>query len=241
MATKNAAKAARKSGATKTATKKASSAAGKRTASKRAAAKRPARPSGAQAAPPPALLERVGLMELSGKPATIVGTDVTVGQRAPDFTAQVGVWPGKDLWEAVAPLAETAGKVRILAPVPSLDTNTCNIETRRFNEEAAGLGDDIAIIFVSTDLPVAQKRWCGAAGADRVRVVSDHMAVEFGERYGALMRERRWLRRAVFVVDRAGVVRYSAYMPRLSVEPDYPAVLEAARQALADGQGASAP
>jgi thiol peroxidase len=186
--------------------------------------------------------ERLGLMELSGKPATIVGADVAVGQPAPDFTAQVGVWPGKELWEEVRPLAETAGQVRILAAVPSLDTNTCNLETRRFNEEAAGLAGDIVIITVSTDLPVAQKRWCGAAGVERVRVVSDHMAVEFGVRYGALMKERRWLRRAVFVVDRAGVVRYAAYMPKLGVEPDYPAVLAAAREALGQpAPGAAAP
>jgi thiol peroxidase len=185
--------------------------------------------------------ERVGLMELSGKPATIVGADVAVGQPAPAFTAQVGVWPGKELWEEVRPLAETAGQVRILAAVPSLDTSTCNLETRRFNEEAAGLASDIVIITVSTDLPVAQKRWCGAAGVERVRVVSDHMAAQFGVAYGALMKERRWLRRAVFVVDRGGIVRYAAYMPKLGVEPDYPAVLAAAREALdqpAPGAGA---
>ena len=151
----------------------------------------------------------------------------------PDFTAQVGVWPGLDLWQEVQPLAATAGQVRILAAVPSLDTNTCNLETRRFNEEAAALSDDIVIITVSTDLPVAQKRWCGAAGVERVRVVSDHMETEFGVRYGALMKERRWLRRAVFVVDRAGRIVYAAYMPKLGEEPDYAAVLEAARQALA--------
>jgi thiol peroxidase len=198
-------------------------------AAKKTAAKRTARPAARAKAPQ----ERVGLMELSGKPATIVGDDVRVGQTAPDFTAQVGVWPGLDLWQEVQPLAATAGKVRILAAVPSLDTNTCNLETRRFNEEAAALSDDIIIITISTDLPVAQKRWCGAAGVDRVRVVSDHMETEFGVRYGALMKERRWLRRAVFVVDRAGQIVYAAYMPKLGEEPDYAAVLEAARQALA--------
>ncbi len=195
------------------------------TASKQAAAPRPApRP----ARPP----ERGGVMELSGKPATIVGRDARVGQRAPGFTAQVGFWPGRDLWQELDPLQETAGKVRILAAVPSLDTNTCNLETRRFNEEAAALGPDIHVITISTDLPVAQKRWCGAAGVERVYVVSDHMAVDFGVKYGALMKERRWLRRAVFVVDRVGKIVYAAYMPKLGEEPDYAAVLAAARQAL---------
>ncbi len=191
------------------------------TASKPAASPRPARPP-----------ERGGVMELSGKPATIVGRDARAGQRAPGFTAQVGYWPGKDLWQELDPLQETAGKVRILAAVPSLDTNTCNVETRRFNEEAAALGPDIHVITISTDLPVAQKRWCAAAGVERVYVVSDHMAVDFGVKYGALMKERRWLRRAVFVVDRAGKIVYAAYMPRLGEEPDYTAVLAAARQAL---------
>jgi thioredoxin-dependent peroxiredoxin len=226
MATKKAAKSSRKTRPAPRAAKKAAP------ARQRTAAKRPARAREAAVPSAPAVRERVGLMELSGKPATIVGDDVAVGQRAPEFTAQVGVWPGKDLWQTVAPLAETAGQVRILAAVPSLDTNTCNLETRRFNEEAAALADDIVIITVSTDLPVAQKRWCGAAGVERVRVVSDHMATEFGERYGTLMKERRWLRRAVFVVDREGALRYAAYMPKLGDEPDYPAVLAAAREAL---------
>jgi thioredoxin-dependent peroxiredoxin len=180
--------------------------------------------------------ERAGLIEVGGKPATVLGADVTVGQRAPDFISQVGVWPGRDLWQELSPLAETAGQVRILAAVPSLDTSTCSLETRRFNQEAAALADDIVIITISTDLPPAQKRWCGAEGVDRVRVVSDHMAVEFGVGYGTLIKERRYLRRAVFVVDREGVIRYADYMSKLSLEPDYPGVLAAARQALGAGR-----
>jgi thiol peroxidase len=174
---------------------------------------------------------RVGLMELSGKPATIVGDDVAVGQAAPRFTAQVGLWPGRDLWAEVDPLAATAGRVRILAPVPSLDTGTCDTETRRFNEEAAGLGDNVVVVTISADLPPSQKRWCGAAGVERVMVVSDHMNLEFGIKYGCLMAERRWLRRAVFVVDATDTVVYAAYMPKLGEQPDYGAVLVAARAA----------
>ena len=235
MATKKAAKAARKTKPIKTAAKKT-----RATTKKATAAKRPARAAKKPAAKAPAPLERFGLIEVGGRPATVIGTDVMVGQTAPAFTAQVGAWAGLDLWQAVAPLTATAGQVRILAAVPSLDTNTCNIETRRFNEEAAALADDIVIITISTDLPPSQKRWCGAAGVERVRVVSDHMAVEFGLRYGTLIKERRYLRRAVFVVDRDDVIVYAAYMPKLAEEPDYAAVLEAARQALAEPRGAIA-
>jgi thioredoxin-dependent peroxiredoxin len=179
--------------------------------------------------------ERVGLMELAGKPATIVGDDLQVGQAAPHFTSQVGLWPGKDLWAELDPLAATAGAVRILSAVPSLDTSTCDAETRRFNAEAAQLAPGIHIITISVDLPVAMKRWCGAAGVDRVYAVSDHMAAEFGVKYGTLMKERRWLRRAVFVVDGHDVLRYVAYMPKLGDQPDYDQVLAAARGLLAQG------
>jgi thiol peroxidase len=177
--------------------------------------------------------ERVGVMELSGRPATIIGDEVKVGQPAPHFTSQVGVWPGKDLWSELDPLAATAGSVRILAAVPSLDTSTCDLETRRFNTEAAHLGPQVHIITISADLPVAQKRWCGAAGVERVYAVSDHMAMEFGLKYGALMKERRWLRRAVFVVDQRDVIRYVAYMPKLGDQPDYDQVMATASGLLA--------
>jgi thiol peroxidase len=168
------------------------------------------------------------LIELGGKPATVIGPDVKVGQKAPRFKAQVGVWAGMDIWAEVDPLEATRGKVRILAAMPSLDTSVCDAETRRFNEAAASMGDDIRVIAVTTDLPIAQKRWCGAAGVGRVAAVSDHMATEFGVKYGTLIEERRWLRRAVFVVDQQDVVRYVAYLPRLGDQPNYDEVLAAA-------------
>jgi thiol peroxidase len=214
MAAKTAKKSSKATKAAKTA-----KTAPKRAVSKRATA--PAEPS-----------QRVGLMELGGKPATIVGDDLAVGQAAPHFTNQVGAWTGYDMWAAVDPLAVTAGKVRILAAVPSLDTSTCDAETRRFNVEAAGLGENIVIITISTDLPPSQKRWCGVAGVDKVVTVSDHMTAEFGVKYGVLMAERRWLRRAVFVVGPDDVLRYVAYMPKLGDQPDYEAVLAAARALL---------
>lgn len=173
------------------------------------------------------ILERTGIFQLAGKDVTILGEDVQIGQVAPDFTLQALDW------SLVRGLADTAGKVRILAAVPSLDTDVCDRETRRFNQEAAGLDRDIVIEVISTDLPYTQKRWCGAAGVDQVMVLSDHLTAEFGERYGCLIKERRILRRSVFVVDRQDIVTYAAYMPVLGVEPNYEEVLAAARAALA--------
>ncbi len=171
-------------------------------------------------------MERTGLLQLAGKDATVIGPDITVGQTAPEFTVQ-----NQD-WQFLNVLETTKGKVRILAAVPSLDTSVCDTETRRFNEEASKLGDDIVIVTISTDLPYTQKRWCGAAGVQRVLVVSDHYSADFGEKYGCLIKERRVLRRAVFVVDKGDKVVYSAYMPQLGVEPNYAEVLDAARKAL---------
>ena len=170
--------------------------------------------------------ERFGLIQAGGKDATVVGDDIEVRQTAPDFSVHTLDW------SVVRGLADTKGKLRIIAAVPSLDTNVCDRETRRFNQEAAGLSEDIVIEVISTDLPYAQKRWCGAAGVDQVMVLSDHMTAEFGEKYGCLIKERRILRRAVFVVDREDRVSYAAYMPALGIEPNYEDVLEAARSAL---------
>ena len=170
--------------------------------------------------------ERIGLIKVGGKDGTVIGPDIVVGQTAPEFTAHATDW------SLVRGIADTHGKVRIIAALPSLDTEVCDRETRRFNEEAAGLGDQIVILVLSTDLPYTQKRWCGAAGVDQVRTLSDHMTAEFGERYGALIKERRILRRAVFVVDAEDVIVYAAYMHALGDEPDYTAVLAAARAAL---------
>jgi thioredoxin-dependent peroxiredoxin len=172
--------------------------------------------------------ERFGLIQVGGKDATVVGDDLRVGQTAPEFTAQA-----QD-WSVVRGLADTAGKVRIIASVPSLDTDVCDRETRRFNQEAASLSKDIAIEVISTDLPYTLKRWCGAAGVDQVKTLSDHMNTELGIKYGVLIKERRILRRAVFVVGRDDKLVYVAYMAKLGNEPDYSAVLDAARKALAE-------
>ena len=159
--------------------------------------------------------------------ATIFGDDVKVGDVAPEFTSML---PG---WKPINPLQESKGKVIILCAVPSIDTETCDIETRRFNEEASKLSQDIVIYTISTDFPFAQKRWCGAAGVERVRLVSDVLETEFGLKYGLLIKERRFFRRAVFIVNREGKLTYVNYLPILGQEPDYREVIEAAKKVLA--------
>lgn len=170
--------------------------------------------------------ERFGIIKVGGRDATVIGDDVKVGDTAPEFTVHALDW------SLTRGLADTKGKVRIIAAVPSLDTDVCDRETRRFNQESAALDKDIVIQTVSTDLPYAQKRWCGAAGVDQVMVLSDHQNAEFGEKYGVLIKERRILRRAVFVVGRDDKIVYAAYMPALGDEPNYEEVIEAAKKAL---------
>lgn len=169
---------------------------------------------------------RADVFKLGDKFATLLGDEVKVGDAAPEFTSVV---PG---WGSVNPLQESKGKVVILSAVPSLDTDTCDRETRRFNEEAAKLSEDIVIYTVSCDFPMAQKRWCGAAGVDKVKVVSDVVEAEFGLQYGVLIKERRYLRRSVFIVGRDGKLTYVKYLPTLGEEPDYEEVIEAAKKAL---------
>lgn len=169
---------------------------------------------------------RTDVFKLGDKFATLLGDEVRVGDKAPEFTAVV---PG---WSMVHPLEESRGKVIILSAVPSLDTDVCDRETRRFNEEAAKLDEDIVIYTISTDTPMAQKRWCGAAGVDKVKVVSDVVDTEFGLKYGVLIKERHYLRRSVFVVGRDGTLTYVNYLPALGQEPDYEEVINAAKTAL---------
>jgi len=122
-------------------------------------------------------------------------------------------------------LSDYRGKVCVISSVPSLDTPVCDMETRRFNAEAAGLGEDVVILTVSMDLPFAQKRWCGAAGVDRVVTLSDHRSADFGRQFGVLIPELRLLARAVFLADRAGILRYVQLVEEIADEPDYAEIL----------------
>ncbi len=162
------------------------------------------------------------MVTMQGKPLTLLGDEVKVGDRAPDFEVI-----DNDL--APVKISSFRGKICIIASVPSLDTPVCEIETKKFNEEAAGLGPDVALLTISMDLPFAQKRWCGAAGVTNVQTLSDHRDASFGTSYGVLIKELRLLARAVFVVDRDGVVRYVEVVKEITSEPDYEAALNAVK------------
>jgi thiol peroxidase len=151
-----------------------------------------------------------------------MGEAVSVGDTAPDFTVLANDLSPKTL-------ADYAGKVLIIASVPSLDTPVCDMETRRFNTEAAALGDEVTILTLSMDLPFAQARWCGAAGVEAVETLSDHRDASFGQGWGALIKELRLLTRAVFVVGKDGKVAYVEYLKEITEEPDYASALAAAR------------
>ncbi|MCS6860379.1 MAG: thiol peroxidase, partial [Abditibacteriales bacterium] len=139
--------------------------------------------------------ERAGVVTFKGNPLTLLGNEVKVGDKAPDFKVV------DNNLQAVT-LADTAGATRIFVAVPSLDTPVCDAEARRFNEEAAKLGD-VKVYVVSLDLPFAQKRWCGAAGVENVQTLSDYQDRSFGENYGVLIKELKLLARSVFVVDKS--------------------------------------
>lgn len=146
-----------------------------------------------------------------------------VGQKAPDFTVC-------DHELGARCLSDYAGKVVVLVSVPSLDTPVCDMEVRRFNREAAALSDKVQILALSCDLPFAQARWCGAAGVQAVASLSDHKDVDFGTKYGVLIKDWRLLARAVFVVAPDGTLAYSQLVPEVTEEPDYDAVLDAVKK-----------
>jgi thioredoxin-dependent peroxiredoxin len=166
--------------------------------------------------------ERTGLVTLKGNPVTLLGDEVQVGRKAPGFQVV-----DNDLKPYIFEPGQ--GKITILASVPSLDTPVCDMETRRFNQEAAALGKDVGILTISMDLPFAQKRWCAAAGVENVKTLSDHREASFGLAYGLLIKEVRLLARAVLVLDKKGIVRHMELVKEVGREPDYTAVLEAVK------------
>ncbi|KRF04447.1 thioredoxin peroxidase [Paenibacillus sp. Soil766] len=166
--------------------------------------------------------ERTGVATLGGNPITLLGPEIRVGDQAPDFKVN------KDLMTEVS-LADYAGKVKLISVVPSVDTGTCDAQTRRFNVEADKLGDDVVILTISVDLPFAQSRFCGAAGIDKVVTLSDYKNRSFGQAYGVLIKEIQLDQRAIFIVDANDTVRYVEYLTEMSSHPNYEAALEALR------------
>jgi len=166
-------------------------------------------------------------MEFRNQALPVEGPTLKAGDHAPEVTLHTG-------WMApYALLASTAGKVRLISVVPSIDTGLCDAQTRRMNEEASKLGDGVVVLTVSVDLPQAQKRWCGAAGVDRVQMLSDYFDVSFGKAYGTYVKDLRINSRALFVVDADNIVRHAEYVPVIGQHPNYEAALDVLRTVLA--------
>jgi len=167
--------------------------------------------------------ERKGIVTFKGNPVTLLGPEIKAGDKAPDFRV---------VDNALSPvsLGNFKGMVKIISAVPSLDTPVCDMETRRFNQEAAKLPGNVVVLTVSMDLPFAQKRWCAAAGVEKVKTLSDYQDRSFAEAYGVLVKELKLLSRSLFVVDAGDTVRYVQHVKEITTEPDYGAVLRAAKE-----------
>jgi thiol peroxidase len=166
-------------------------------------------------------MERPAATTMRGKPLTLVGPELKTGDKAPTFEAvNDGLQP--------IDLEKTGHGVRIFSVIPSLDTPVCDAQTKRFNEEASKL-PGVEIYTISMDLPFAQKRWCGAFGVDKIKMISDHRAGSFGEKYGTLIKELRIESRAIFVLDQDNTLKHVEYVKEVADHPNYEAALSAAR------------
>ena len=166
-------------------------------------------------------MERAGAVTLKGNPMTLIGPELKVGDKAPDFEAV-------DLTLSPVNLEKTGNLVRVFSVVPSLDTPVCDAQTKRFNDEAAKM-PNVEILTVSMDLPFAQKRWCGAFGVDKVKMLSDHRTGSFGSSFGTLIKELRIESRAIFVLDKDNVIRHAQYVTEVTDHPDYESVMQVVR------------
>lgn len=160
---------------------------------------------------------------MKGNQLTLIGPDIPVGNKAPDFKVLDG-----DLKEVS--LKDFAGKVKIISVTQSLDTNVCDLQLRRFNSEAAALPSDVVVLNISMDLPFAIKRFCTTASIEKATALSDHREASFGMSYGVLIKELRLLARSIFVIDKDDILRYKEIVPEQSNHPDYDRALEALRK-----------
>ena len=165
-------------------------------------------------------MENKNAVKVKGSPVTLIGEEIKIGQNAQDFKVL-----NTNLEEVR--LSSFKNKIKLIASVPSLDTPVCDLEIKRFNDEAAKLSKDLVIIFISMDLPFAQKRFCQANDIKIVKTLSDHRDADFGQKFGVLIKELRLLARAIFILDKADVIRYVQIVPELSSPPDYERALEA--------------
>lgn len=164
--------------------------------------------------------ERKNIITMKGSPLTLIGPDINVGERAPDFTVL-------DSELNQVSLDDFAGKVKIISVTPSLDTAVCDLQARRFNHEAASLPQDVVVLNISMDLPFAISRFCTAAGIDRVKGLSDHRTASFGTAYGVLIKELRLLARSIFIIDKDNIVRYREIVHEQTNHPDYDKAISA--------------
>ena len=177
-------------------------------------------PAGCEKERKESMKERTGIITFKGGPLTLVGPELKVGQMVPEVTLT-----GLDL--SAVPISSFKGKPLIISTVPSLDTPVCSLQTKRFNEEAKKLGDQVKILTISMDLPFAQKRWCGAEGAENIKVVSDYKGAEFAKASGLLIKELHLLARSVMIADKTGKITYIQIVPEVTTEPNYDDVFNA--------------
>jgi len=170
-------------------------------------------------------MERKGIVTVKGNPVTLIGSEIKAGDKAPDFTVVDG-----DLKEVR--LKDFAGKIKVISVSASLDTPVCDMQARRFNQEAATLPVDVVILNITMDLPFAISRFCTTAGIDKVHAYSDHRDASFGNAYGVLIKELRLLARSIFIIDKNDVLRYIEIVPELTNHPDYDKALSAVRKLL---------
>lgn len=173
-------------------------------------------------------MERRGIIKIKGNPLTLVGNVVKVGDRAPDFTVL-------DAELKEVRLSDFSGKIKVISVTPSLDTPVCDLQARRFNEEAAKLPDGVVVMNISMDLPFAISRFCTTAGIDKVKAYSDHRDASFGNAYGVLIKELRLLARSIFVIDEEDIIRYIEIVPEITNQPDYEMALEAVKKSMCKG------
>lgn len=166
--------------------------------------------------------ENTGIIKFKGNPLTLLGEGVKVGDKALDFEVL-------DNNLNSVKTSDFLGKINILCTIPSLDTPVCDIEMKKFNDKAATLSSDVKIYAISMDLPFAQKRWCGANEVEGVKALSDHRDASFGISFGVLIKELRLLARAIFILDKDGIIKYKQIVEETTSEPDYKAVLEAVK------------
>jgi thioredoxin-dependent peroxiredoxin len=173
-------------------------------------------------------MEKRQVTKMGGNPITLLGDELKPGVKAPDFTVL-----DKELLPVS--LEKFEGKYKLISVVPSLDTSVCDLQTRKFNEMASQLDDDVVILTISMDLPFAQKRWCGAAGVDQVITLSDHKEGAFGIAFGVLIEELRLLNRSIFILDKQNLVRYVELVGENHDHPDYDMALKAMQEVLDKG------